>query len=83
MHVAQQIIFIIVALIAVFLFAKKVRTIRRNILLGKDEPEHDRKDRAGERIKNVILLAFGQKKMFKRPLPAVLHFFCVRWFCAH
>ena len=75
MHIVEQIIFTIVALVAIFLFAKKVRTIRRNILLGKDEPEHDRKDRMGERIKNVVLLAFGQKKMFKRPLPAVLHFF--------
>ncbi len=27
------------------------------------------------RWKNVLLVAFGQQKMFKRPLPALLHFF--------
>ena len=75
MHIVQQILFIIIAGVAIYLFAKKALTIRRNILLGKDEAEHDRKDRAGERWKNVVLLAFGQKKMFKRPLPAILHFF--------
>src|SRR3954467_9368615 len=72
MHIVQQILFILVAAIAIFLFAKKVATIRRNILLGRDQ---DRKDRPGERWKNVLLLALGQKKMFKRPVPAILHFF--------
>ena len=28
-----------------------------------------------QRWKNVLLLAFGQKKMFRNPLVAVLHFF--------
>jgi heterodisulfide reductase subunit C len=75
MHIVQQILFILVAAVAIFLFARKVATIRRNILMGRDEAEGDRKDRSGERWKNVLLLAFGQKKMFKRPLPAILHFF--------
>ena len=75
MQLFQQILFIIVAGIAIFLFARKVGAIRRNILLGRDDAEVDRKDRSGERWKNVVLLAFGQKKMFKRPLPAILHFF--------
>ena len=30
---------------------------------------------SSERWKNVLLLAFGQKKMFKNPLAAMLHFF--------
>jgi ferredoxin len=47
-------------------------TIRRNILLGKDA---DFNDRPGERWRNVLLLAFGQKKMFRNPLVAVMHFF--------
>ena len=46
--------------------------IRRNILLGKDA---DYSDRKGERWRNVLLLAFGQKKMFRNPLVAVMHFF--------
>ena len=75
MQIFQQILFIILAGIAIFLFARNVRKIRRNILLGRPESEGDRKDRPGERWKNVVLLAFGQKKMFKRPVPAILHFF--------
>lgn len=47
-------------------------TIRRNILLGKDD---DYSDRSSERWKNVLLLAFGQKKMFRNPLVATLHLF--------
>ena len=32
-------------------------------------------DHPGKRWKNLLLLAFGQKKMFRNPLVAVLHFF--------
>src|SRR5262249_44736749 len=35
----------------------------------------DLSDNPGLRWKNVLLLAFGQKKMFRNPLVAVLHFF--------
>jgi len=45
--------------------------MRRNILLGKDEDLNDNKP---QRWKNMILLALGQKKMFKKPIPALLHF---------
>lgn len=72
MHIVQQIIFILLAITAGYLFWKKTATIRRNVLLGRDE---DRGDRRNERIRNVILLALGQKKMFKKPLPAILHLF--------
>lgn len=72
MHLVQQIIFILVAAVAVFFFVRNVGKVRRNILLGRDE---DRKDNPGARWQNVALLAFGQQKMFKRPLPALLHFF--------
>jgi heterodisulfide reductase subunit C len=44
--------------------------VRYNILLGQDL---DRSDRKGERIKTMLLVAFGQKKMFTRPIPALLH----------
>jgi len=72
MHVIQQILFILLAGTATFLFVRKVREITRNIRLGKDQQINDR---PGERWMNVLLLAFGQKKMFKRMTPAVLHFF--------
>ncbi|GAA4463318.1 (Fe-S)-binding protein [Nemorincola caseinilytica] len=70
MHIAQQLLFIICAAAAIYLFSKKVKELRRNILLGRDEDISDNKDK---RWKNMILLALGQKKMFKRPVPALLH----------
>ena len=47
-------------------------SIRRNINLGKEETFGGD---SSLRWKNVLLLAFGQKKMFKRMTPAILHFF--------
>lgn len=59
--------------IAAFGFAgRRYMRIRRNVLLGRDIPVEDN-DLA--RWKNVALIAFGQKKMFKRILPAVMHLF--------
>jgi heterodisulfide reductase subunit C len=51
-------------------FAYNAWKVRYNILLGQDI---DRSDRKGERIKTMLLVAFGQKKMFTRPIPALLH----------
>src|SRR5687767_7722668 len=67
----QQILFVIAAGLAIWLFAKKANQIRRNIFLGRDEPYNDR---PAERWRNVLLLSFGQKRMFRKPLVAVLHF---------
>ncbi|MDF2438557.1 MAG: iron-sulfur protein [Bacteroidota bacterium] len=53
-------------------FLYNVSKIRRNILLGKDA---NRKDRPAERWKIMTLVALGQKKMFNRPIPAILHLF--------
>lgn len=71
MQLIQQILFAILSAIAIFLFAKKARELRRNILLGRDA---DYSDNKGLRWKNVLLLALGQKKMFKKPLVAFMHF---------
>src|SRR5438067_240625 len=70
MQTVQQILFILLAAIAVILFAKKVKFIRRNINLGRDE----KLEPHPERWKNVLLIAFGQKRMFDKPLVALLHF---------
>ena len=72
MHILQQIFFLLVLGAASFLFYKKIKNIRRNIFLGRP------KTFGGDtslRWKNVLLLALGQKKMFKKWTPAVLHFF--------
>jgi len=70
MELLQQIAFILAAAIAIWLFTKKIMEIRRNILLGKKENYNDHRS---ERWKNVFLLAFGQKKMFRNPLVALIH----------
>lgn len=69
--IVQQILFIVLAVIAIGLFAKKAVQIRRNIFLGRPE---NLSDQPGKRWKNLLLLAFGQKKMFKYPLVALMHF---------
>ncbi len=71
MQYVQQAAFIVLAGFASWLFTKNILQIRRNILLGKEE---DLSDQPGQRWKNMLLLAFGQKKMFKNPLVAVMHF---------
>ncbi|WP_336514028.1 (Fe-S)-binding protein [Pollutibacter soli] len=70
MHIIAQIIFFLLTATAVWFFSRKIMAIRRNILLGRDQQLNDRKP---ERWKNVLLLAFGQKKMFRNPLVAFLH----------
>ena len=72
MALLPQFIFLIVLGIAGYFIRKRVLRIRNNILLGKANAITDGKK---ERLKNVLFIAFGQKKMFKRPLPAILHFF--------
>ncbi len=72
MQLAQQILFILISAVSIWLFTKKVKEISRNIKLGRDEDLSDNKAR---RWSNVLLLAFGQKKMFRNPLVAVMHFF--------
>src|SRR5690348_1894967 len=72
MQIAQQILFILISVLAIWLFSRKVKEIGRNIRLGRDE---DLSDNKSQRWRNVLLLAFGQKKMFRNPLVAVMHFF--------
>jgi heterodisulfide reductase subunit C len=71
MQLVQQISFIILIGFAVYLFWLKVKEIKANINLGQDE---DLSDHKSERWRNVILLALGQKKMFRYPLVGIMHF---------
>lgn len=71
MMILQQIVFIALVIVAVYIFTKKVKEINANIHLGKPR---DLTDNPKQRWRNVFLLAFGQKKMFRNPLVGVLHF---------
>lgn len=68
----QQIAFLITLGVATYFISKRALRIRANIRLGKKNvPVGPTKERLG----NMILVAFGQKKMFKKVVPAILHFF--------
>jgi ferredoxin len=72
MAVIQQVLFVITLAIAVYFIRKRVLRIRGNIHLGKkQEVTGD----SGARLQNMLLIAFGQKKMFKKLIPATFHFF--------
>ena len=68
----SQIIFLVLTAIVFFVAFKQFGAIYQNIKLGKDE---EISGDSGWRWQNVMLVAFGQKKMFKRFIPAILHFF--------
>ena len=55
MQLAQQILFILLAATATWIFIKKVSFINRNIKLGRDE---ELKDNPGARWRNTLLMAF-------------------------
>jgi heterodisulfide reductase subunit C len=56
----------------IFFSFKKYRRIYLNIKLGKD---YSNPNPTSEKLKNMALIALGQKKMFSRPIPAIFHFF--------
>ena len=66
----ENIIFILIFVFAVSLFIINLRKIISNIKLGKDI---DRSDNKRLRFRNMIRVAFGQSKMFNRPIAAFLH----------
>ena len=72
MSILPQVAFLVVIAITGVLLYKRIGLIRKSILLGKPEQRNDRK---AERWTVMGLVALGQKKMFKRIIPAFLHLF--------
>ena len=70
MHYIEQFIFVIVLGVALYFFIKKIKQIRRNIFLGKDETINDQKAR---RWKIMTKVALGQSKMIVRPVAGFFH----------
>lgn len=66
----SQIIFIAVTLASIALFGFNMRKIIRNIKLGRAT---DRTDQPQKRWMTMFKVAFGQTKMFFRPVPAIMH----------
>ena len=70
MEFISNIIFLLLTIIAFYIFAKKILRIKRNIHLGRSI---ELNDQPIARWKNVFLLALGQKKMFRNIPVALLH----------
>jgi heterodisulfide reductase subunit C len=66
----EILIFSVLLILGFGWFAFNISKVRYNILLGKDIHRSDNK---GARWKTMFLVAFGQKKMFTRPIAAILH----------
>ncbi len=72
MNYLPQVLFLVIIATTVYFVWKRISSISANIQMGRPI---DRNDRKGERFKQMLLVAFGQKKMFKRIVPAILHLF--------
>ncbi|MGI4865151.1 MAG: 4Fe-4S dicluster domain-containing protein [Janthinobacterium lividum] len=71
MHFAlQNVLFLLVVAVGFGVFAWQARRIHANILVGR---ERDVRGQRAERAWKTLLVAFGQRKMFTRPTPALLH----------
>ena len=64
------IIFSLLVIVGFGFFGYNIWNVRSNILLGRDL---NRSDNFWTRLKLMTLVAFGQKKMFSKPIPAFLH----------
>lgn len=70
MSILPQVVFLLVFAAAGYVLYQRVSFLKRNIFLGKAETRNDQPDK---RWKTMLLVAFGQQKMFKRVVPALLH----------
>ncbi len=66
----DNLVFINLLIAAIVFFSLNVKRLKRNIYLGK---KIDRTDQPKERLKNMLLIAFGQSRMVKRPIAGFLH----------
>jgi heterodisulfide reductase subunit C len=71
MEIIQQIIFLVLLGITGWLIFRRARLIQNTILLGRHE---DRTDQPAVHFLTMLRVAFGQKKMFDRPLIGIMHF---------
>lgn len=72
MSFLPQAAFLLIMAITGLILYRRIAFLRKSILLGKPEARNDRRP---DRWKTMWLVAFGQKKMFKRMIPAILHLY--------
>ena len=66
----DNILFVTVLILTIFLFSNNFKKILNNIRLGRAE---NRSDKPILRLKNMFRVAFGQGKMIRRPIAGILH----------
>lgn len=68
----SQVLFSALLLTTAVLFGMRIRTVWRNVHLGKPL---DRSDKPWERFKLMCRVALGQSKMVRRPVAGLMHIF--------
>lgn len=68
----KTVIFSIVLIVAFVVFGVSLRRMIAFISIGKSE---NRLDHVWKRFKNMIIIAFGQKKLFREPVAGLMHAF--------
>lgn len=68
----QSILFLLLLLASLGYFAMNLKRLISYLKIGKGE---SRADKPWERVRNVLVIAFGQSKLFREPLAGLMHFF--------
>src|SRR5713101_2781660 len=68
----HSILFLLVVTAAIAFFAYNVRRLIYYMKIGKPER---RDDHPVDRLRNVLVVAFGQSKLLREPLAGIMHFF--------
>lgn len=72
-------IFSIVLLVAIVIFYFSLKKLYKGLLIGKPE---NRFNKILERLKNVLVVALAQSKLFREPVAGLMHAFIFWGFCA-
>ncbi|PQA53727.1 (Fe-S)-binding protein [Siphonobacter curvatus] len=70
MQLLSQVVFALVAGLVGWMMVRRIRIIQQTIQLGRAE---DLTDQPGLRWRTMLRIAFGQQRMFDRPLVGILH----------
>src|ERR1051325_1093768 len=65
-------LFLVLLLASISFFVLNARRLIRTLAIGKAD---NRTDRPLDRLKNVLIVAFGQSKLLREPVAGVMHFF--------
>ncbi len=70
-----SVLFLVILALAIAFFLSSVRRVISYLRIGKAD---NRTDAPMERMRNVLVIAFGQTKLLREPLAGAMHF-CIFW----